>query len=97
MNITDLRGVGEKKAALYKKLGVETVERLTEYYPRGYVDFTEPRRICDVEIGETCVIRASVAHKTYPSNYGGRVLVFRALLTDGLGLCSTRSMFLSAR
>lgn len=85
MNITDLRGVGEKKAALYKKLGVETVECLTEYYPRGYVDFTEPRRICDVEIGETCVIRASVAHKTYPSNYGGRVLVFRALLTDGLG------------
>ncbi len=85
MDIIELRGVGEKKAALYKKLGVGTVERLTEYYPRGYVDFTEPKRICEAEFGETCVIRATVVHKTYPSNYGGRVLVFRALLTDGLG------------
>ena len=85
MDIIELKGIGDKKAALYKKLGVDTVERLTEYYPRGYVDFTEPRRICDAEPGETCVIRATVTHKTYPSNYGGRVLVFRALLTDGLG------------
>lgn len=85
MNIIDLKGVGDKKAALYKKLGVETVERLAEYYPRGYVDFTEPRRICDVEIGEVCVIRATVVHKSYPSNYGARVQVFRARLTDGLG------------
>lgn len=84
MNIIDLKGVGDKKAALYKKLGIDTVERLTEYYPRGYVDFTEPRNIGEAEIGEVCVIRAVVSRKNYPSNYGGRVLVFRALLTDGL-------------
>ena len=85
MEITYLKGVGPKKAELYKKLGIETVEQLTEYYPRGYVDFTEPKPICETEIGEPCVIRATVTHKTYPSNYGGRVLVFKALLTDGLG------------
>lgn len=84
MNIIDLKGVGDKKAALYRKLGIDTVERLTEYYPRGYVDFTEPRNIGEAEIGEVCVIRAVVSRKNYPSNYGGRVLVFRALLTDGL-------------
>ncbi|MDE6728791.1 MAG: ATP-dependent DNA helicase RecG, partial [Oscillospiraceae bacterium] len=85
MDIIELKGVGEKKAALYKKLGIDTVERLAEHYPRGYVDFTEPKRICDTEDGEVCVIRAKVAHKTYPSNYGGRVLVFRAVLTDDSG------------
>lgn len=84
MDILDLKGVGDKKAALYKKLGIDTVERLTEYYPRGYVDFTEPRGIAESEIGEVCVIRAAVSHKTYPLNYGGRVLVFRAQLSDGL-------------
>lgn len=84
MDILDLKGVGDKKAALYKKLGIDTVERLTEYYPRGYVDFTEPRNIAEAEIGEVCVIRAAVSHKTYPLNYGGRVLVFRAQLSDGL-------------
>ena len=85
MEITYLKGVGPKKSELYKKLGIDTVEQLTEYYPRGYVDFTEPIPIRDTEIGEVCVIRATVTHKTYPSNYGGRVLVFRALLTDGVG------------
>ena len=84
MEITYLKGVGPQKAERYKKLGIETVEQLAEHYPRGYVDFTEPQRICDAEIGETCVIKATVQHKTYPSNYGGRVLVFKALLTDGL-------------
>lgn len=85
MNIIDLKGVGDKKAALYKKLGVDTVERLAEYYPRGYVDFTDPKQIRDVELGEMCVIRAKVVHKAYPSNYGARVQVFRARLTDGVG------------
>lgn len=85
MDITYLKGVGPKKAELYKKLEIDTVERLTEYYPRDYVDFTEPKRISEAEIGEVCVIRASVVHKTYPSGYGGRVMVFKALLTDGLG------------
>lgn len=85
MDIIDLKGVGEKKAALYKKLGVETVEQLTEHYPRDYVDFTEPVPILETQIGDTCVIRARVTHKTYPSGYGGRVLIFRARLTDDVG------------
>lgn len=95
MDIIDLKGVGEKKAALYKRLGVETVEQLTEYYPRGYVDFTEPRSIAEAEIGETCVIRAEVTHKAYPSNYGGRVLVFRAQLSDGMSVMT--AVFFNAK
>ncbi len=85
MNIIDLKGVGEKKSALYKKLGIETVEQLTEHYPRGYVDFTKPEPIINAQVGEIGVIRARVTGKAYPSNYGGRILLFRALLTDGLG------------
>ena len=84
MNIIDLKGVGEKKSALYKKLGIETVEQLTEHYPRGYVDFTKPEPIINAQVGEIGVIRARVTGKAYPSNYGGRILLFRALLTDGL-------------
>ena len=30
MDIKELKGVGEKKAALYLKLGIKTVEELTE-------------------------------------------------------------------
>lgn len=83
MEITYLKGVGPKKAELYKKLRVETVEGLTELYPRDYVDFTDIKSILEAEIGEACAFRAVVQSKRYPSGYSGRVSVYKALLTDG--------------
>ncbi len=80
MEITYLKGVGPKKAELYKKLGIETVEQLTEYYPRGYVDFTELTPVRKMEIGDTCAFRAVVVKKVYPSGYGSKVTVYKATL-----------------
>lgn len=85
MEITYLKGVGPKRAELYKKLRIETVEGLTELYPRDYVDFTNTKSIREAEIGEICAFRAVVASKRYPSGYSGRVSVYKALLTDGEG------------
>ncbi len=85
MELVRLNGVGDKKAALYKKLGIETVEQLTEFYPRDYVDFTRTTPIREAVPGDTCVIRARVQTKSYPANYASRVQVYRALLTDGIG------------
>lgn len=85
MEITYLKGVGPKKAELYKKLGIETAEQLTELYPRDYVDFTEPRTIREAEIGEMCAFRAVVAGKSYPRSYASRIQVYKARLTDGVG------------
>ena len=39
--ITSLKGIGEKTGALFKRLGIETVEELLHYYPRAY-DAYEP-------------------------------------------------------
>lgn len=82
-----MNGIGEKRAALYKKLGVNTVEQLTELYPRDYVDFTQTTPIREVQSGESYVIRATVQSKTYPSGYGysKSIQVYKALLTDGVG------------
>lgn len=87
MKLVELSGIGEKRAALYKKLGVETVEELTEFYPRDYIDFTQPTPIREVQSGEYYVIRAFVQTKSYPQGYGyaSRVQIYKALLTDGVG------------
>lgn len=85
MELMYLKGVGEKRAALYKRLGIETVERLTEHYPRDYVDFTDTKKIREAEIGDICAFRAVVARKRYPGSYASRVSVYKALLTDGEG------------
>ena len=42
-NITAVKGIGEKTAKLFQKIGVETVEELLHYYPRAYDRGTEGR------------------------------------------------------
>lgn len=41
-SITSLKGIGEKTAKLFAKLGVETVEELLHDYPRAYDAYEEP-------------------------------------------------------
>ncbi len=85
MEITYLKGVGPKKAELYQKLGIDTVEKLTKFYPRDYIDFTELTPIREFQIGETYAFRALVTRKSEPFSRYARVAVYKALLTDGEG------------
>ncbi len=95
MDITYLKGVGPKKAELYKKIGVETVEQLTELYPRDYIDFTAPRPIAQVQPGEVCAFRAFVRRKTSPFNEYARMAIYKAVLSDGTG--SITAVFFNAK
>lgn len=85
MEITYLKGVGPKRAELYKKLGITTAEQLVRLYPRDYIDFTNPVKIRDLQLGESCAFRASVAQKHAPFSQYARTAVYKALLTDGEG------------
>jgi ATP-dependent DNA helicase RecG len=55
-----LKGVGEKRAKLFYRLGVETVGDLLRFYPRAYQDFSSPVRIKDTVPGDTCCIKATI-------------------------------------
>ena len=59
--ITKLKGIGEKKAALFRKLGIETVGDLISYYPRSYENWAEVTPIASLSHGERAVVRARVA------------------------------------
>ncbi len=85
MDITYLKGVGPKRAELYKKIGVETVEQLTELYPRDYVDFTSPLTIAQVQPEEVCAFRAFVSSKTAPFSEYARMAIYKAQLQDETG------------
>lgn len=51
-SITSLKGIGEKTAALFKKLGVETIEELLRNYPRAYETYEEPVPIGQLKEGQ---------------------------------------------
>ena len=36
MDIKEIKGIGDKTAALFSKVGINTVEDLISYYPRDY-------------------------------------------------------------
>lgn len=62
--LTVLKGVGEKRAALYRKLNIFTVGDLLEHFPRGYYDLTGSLAVADASTEEPTAIRAEVVQKS---------------------------------
>lgn len=60
LKLTDIKGVGEKRAQLFKKLGVGDVSALLNYYPRNYLDLSSPCSPADAPFGEQCAVKAEV-------------------------------------
>lgn len=61
---TDIRyckGIGEKKALLFNKLGVFNVHDLVSYFPRKYEDRSSFKLIADTMDGETCCLKVIAA------------------------------------
>ena len=54
-----VKGVGEKRATLFARLGVETVDDLIHFYPRAYKDWSRVQKISEVLPGETACIKAT--------------------------------------
>ncbi|MDO5311532.1 MAG: DNA helicase RecG, partial [Clostridia bacterium] len=85
-DIRYLKGIGEKRAELFNKLGVFSVGDLLRCLPRGYEDRTDIRDICDAEEGESVCVRASLASgiRSFRARTGARVIQARA--SDGTGI-----------
>ena len=65
--VTILKNVGAKRAALYEKLGVFTVRDLLRFYPRTYIDYTDPTPAAKCADGENGVIKGTVIRKFPPA------------------------------
>lgn len=78
-----LKGVGEKRAALYQKLGVDTIYSLLHFYPRSYLDYSHPVPIGEALIGEVSCVRAQIFKKMGEQRIRKGLSIFRAFATDG--------------
>ncbi len=83
--ITKIKGIGEKKAALFKKLGVTSVGDLISYYPRTYDNWADVTPIADVQPGERVVIRARLASAVSNVRLYGNRLMSRVAVSDDSG------------
>ena len=85
-DIRYLKGIGEKRAELFNKLGVFNIGDLIRFLPRGYEDRTDIREICDIEEGESVCVRASLAGgvRSFRARTGSKVVQTR--VSDGTGI-----------
>ena len=82
-SIRALKGVGEKRAALYEKLGIATVMDLLEHYPRAYEDWSRPHLISEATPGEPCCIRGWVANSPTEHRVRRGMTLHKFRVTDG--------------
>ncbi|HJB81808.1 MAG TPA: ATP-dependent DNA helicase RecG [Candidatus Mediterraneibacter intestinavium] len=58
--IIEMKGIGEKTAELFARVGIRTVGDLIRYYPRSYEIFEDPVPIAEVCEGKVCTVTGAV-------------------------------------
>ena len=85
-DIRYLKGIGEKRAELFNKLGVFTIGDLLRYLPRSYEDRTDVRAIRDINEGESVCVKGSLASgiRSFRARTSARVIQVK--ISDGTGI-----------
>lgn len=68
--ITSIKGIGEKTAKLFGKLGVGTVEELLHYYPRAYDTFCEPQPVSGLSADTMAAVEGMLTKTADVVKYG---------------------------
>lgn len=59
-DIQYLKGVGEKRAELLRKKGIDTVGALLRFYPRAYLDWRNITPVAECPFGENVCVKAKI-------------------------------------
>jgi len=61
MELTALKGIGEKTAKLFDKLHIRTTDELLTYYPRDYEYFGEPAVLSQAAVDEVVAVSGQIS------------------------------------
>lgn len=84
-SIQSIKGIGPAKARLFKKLGIETIEDLLEYYPRGYKDKSEVSKIKDLVPDSFHTVRVTIAGKAQEIRSRKGLIIIKMPVCDDTG------------
>lgn len=81
-SIEKIKGVGPKKAQVLKKLKIEKVEDLANYFPRSYEDMSQIKNLNQVFDGEKAALKLKV-YEEPRFLYKNRLKMMTVPMTDG--------------
>ncbi|MBE6719335.1 MAG: ATP-dependent DNA helicase RecG [Ruminococcaceae bacterium] len=82
-NIQYIKGVGEKRARLFNKLGIYSVRDLISFYPRKYQDWSKNTSILDAPEGETVAIKATMITPVKEALIRKGMTLYKCNFSDG--------------
>ena len=83
-SIETLKGIGEKTAKLFEKVGIRTIDDLLHYYPRGYDTYGEPKAIGELSEDETGTVEGFLKSEATGVHVNGLSIV-QATISDMTG------------
>ena len=84
-DIQYLKGVGEKRAELFRKKGIKTVEDLLYYFPRLHEDRSQMKEIADCIEGETVCLSVTVFSPVREARIRKNLLISTMVVSDETG------------
>lgn len=85
-DIRYLKGVGEKRAGLFQRLGVDSIDALLHFYPRAYEDWSKVVSIVSAPFGEPCCVKAIVSRMPSKHLIRKGLTLYKTEVTDGVSL-----------
>ena len=82
-NIQYIKGVGEKRAQLFNKLGIYSVRDLITFYPRKYQDWSKNVSVLDAPDDEVVAIKATMITPVKEAMIRKGMTLYKCNFTDG--------------
>ena len=82
-DVSSLKGVGQKRAALFQKLGAPTVGDLLRLYPRAYEDWRDTVPIRNTLLNEVNIVKGTVLRRPMEQRIRGGMTLYKTTITDG--------------
>lgn len=100
MPVQYLKGVGERRAQLFARLGIQDVGDLLHHYPRQYEDWSAVVPIAEAPVGEPCCIRAAALHAPEEHRIRQNMVLYKFPVSDGsaeMGVTLFNNRFAAAK
>ncbi len=82
--ISEVSGVGKYYSEKLEKLGIKNIRDLLFYFPARYEDFTNFKKIEDLEFGETATITGRITNITSRYSWQRKILITEAEISDNI-------------
>lgn len=80
-----VRGVGPRYLKYLNKLGIKTIKDLLWHFPFRYEDFSQIKKIKELQPDETCSLIVTIAKMSLRRSYRKRIFIIEAKASDDTG------------